>query len=104
MSGGSHNYLCYSDIEKMLFQTPHEDIEYMKYRLIELGYPQIANDMDQFMIELTTLKNKVYEFEEKMENGLAKVWKAVEWADSNDWTVKDFHEEAGKYLSEKEKD
>jgi hypothetical protein len=56
------------------------------------------------MIELTTLKNKVYEFEEKMENGLAKVWKAVEWADSNDWTVKDVHEEAGKYLSEKEKD
>ena len=78
MSGGSFNYLCYADCEKIL--TMRQELKAMEERLLELGFTDIAN-------EVLTIKNLIDSFEFRINKRLADVHetlKAVEWMDSGD--------------------
>lgn len=94
MSGGSYNYLCFSNTENI--SSKIDDLRNMVDRIEKLGYPRIAEDTDKTIALIT-------DFEEKLQNSidkLHKVWHAVEWLDSGDYSYDQAIKELEAYRTE----
>ena len=78
MSGGSFNYLCYADCEKII--SMKQELKAMEERLSELGFKDIAN-------EVLIIKQQIDSFEFRINKRLKDIhetFRAVEWMDSGD--------------------
>lgn len=80
MSGGSFDYLCGKDTESLMGMD--EQLQAMEEELRSLGYDDVADETKTVREMIEKFKSDV---EQKLEE-LSKVWKAVEWYTSNDWS------------------
>ena len=78
MSGGSHNYLCYSGFPDILSRT--SDMESMEQSLLSLGYTDIAKDVRRLIEYCLSAENRISVLFEQLED----VFHAIEWYDSGD--------------------
>lgn len=79
MSGGSYNYLCHADAEKLTEKTG--DLQSMADRLAGLGYAEdAAKETQQLLLIVRQYENRANAIIDR----LSKVWRAVEWWDSSD--------------------
>ena len=78
MSGGSFDYLCFMEVDKLM--NNKELLDKMANRLLELGYKDAAKEtvLAKIILEQTEIRIEV------IRDRLEKVWKAVEWMDSGD--------------------
>ena len=74
MSGGSYRYLCYRTYD---LSSRIDEIEEMAKRLESSGYSAPASATWGVLRMLAGAKDAA--------DGLAGVWRAVEWADSGDY-------------------
>lgn len=96
MSGGSFNYLCYTDIETIVEKL--EELESMADALAKLGY---ANDAAKETTELLLyLRARNVHIETHL-NRLSEVWHAVEWWRSCDSGESDVKKALVKYRGER---
>ena len=79
MSGGSFNYLWFSEPQDLIYKQ--EDIEEMACELEKLGRPDIAKDTR----EIVNIIKSSMATTESLVKSLEKVWKAIEWWKSCDW-------------------
>ena len=56
MSGGSHNYLCYTEFPEIMNRT--SDMVDVEKELIKLGYTDIAKDVRRLIEYCLTKKKK----------------------------------------------
>ena len=78
MSGGSFNYLCYADCEKII--SMRQELKAMEERLLELGFKDVAS-------EVLIIKQSIDSFEFRINKRLKDIqetFRAVEWMDSGD--------------------
>jgi hypothetical protein len=78
MSGGSHNYLCYTEMPDIIDRTA--DMEEMEKDLIELGYTDIAKDVRRLIEYCKSAQIRVGVLFEQLED----VFHDVEWYHSAD--------------------
>ena len=81
MSGGSYNYLCYKDPEELLSGDNIDYLEDMCELLIELGYDDIARDMQRLVEYCKTAYNRI----DVLSHQLNDVMHAIEWYESGDY-------------------
>ena len=81
MSGGSYEYLCFTEIQDLLHKE--DIITKMADRLIELGYDNFAKETLQILYDIKKFKLSF----EVREIRLSSIWKAVEWLDSGDYGI-----------------
>ena len=90
MSGGSYNYLCCCLGEGALeLLKQQDDVQAMYERLCGLEYAQLAaEETKSILAELEQLKQTMDQLTLRARHkiNLAKVWKAVEWWDSCDYS------------------
>lgn len=96
MSGGSYDYLCYSEFPEFISENRINDMEQIEKRLIEKGYPDIAKDVRRLIEYSLSAKNRLGVLFDK----LSPVFHAVEWYDSGDISEDTLSEELEKYRSE----
>jgi len=96
MSGGSYNYLFSKTGENI--DEARQDMSEMLDRLVELGYLEAAKETQDAISILDLFKLKI---QEKIDR-LSKVWKAVEWYDSNDWEEDEIEKAIEEYRKRKE--
>ena len=80
MSGGSHNYLCYAEVQDLLSGTRIADMEDMEQRLIQLGYVDVAKDVRRLIEYCKSAEIRIGVLFEQLD----EVFRAVEWYDSAD--------------------
>ena len=80
MSGGSHNYLCYAEVQELLSGTRIADMEDMEQRLIQLGYVDVAKDVRRLIEYCKSAEIRIGVLFEQLD----EVFRAVEWYDSAD--------------------
>lgn len=85
MSGGSYNYLCYSD--EPWYRT--EELEGMAEALDQRGYTDAAAETRQWLHYNYTPPSP--------RDALKNLWRAVEWKESGDWAETDVVEEYAQY-------
>lgn len=94
MSGGYYNYL-YSqwagDIAAS--DSARNDLRAISQRLAGLGHESAAHDS---RVTLAILEQATSAFT-YLQEGLADVWKAAEWLDSNDWDVEPLNKSAERW-------
>lgn len=78
MSGGSHNYLCCSQMPDIISRTT--DMEEMEQILIEFGYTDIAKDVRRLIEYCRSVQIRVGVLFEQLED----VFHDVEWYCSAD--------------------
>lgn len=78
MSGGSHNYLCYTEMPDIIGKT--EDMEDIENELIKLGYSDIAKDVRRLIEYCNSAKVRIEVLFEQLED----VFHDVEWYCSAD--------------------
>ena len=93
MSGGSHNYLCYSGFPDILSRT--SDMESMEQSLLSLGYTDIAKDVRRLIEYCLSAENRISVLFEQLED----VFNAIEWYDSDDIGKESLIERLEKYRS-----
>lgn len=81
MSGGSYNYLCYKGPEELLCGNNIGYLEDMCELLLELGYDDIARDMQRLVEYCKTAYNRI----DVLSHQLNDVMHAIEWYDSGDY-------------------
>lgn len=82
MSGGSYNYLCTAQDLEDLHARRH-DLREMADRLAGLGYAQdAAAETEELLILLRQWEIRAGVRLQRLE----KIWQAVEWWDSADWS------------------
>ena len=86
MSGGSHNYLCYKDVEEIIYET--EELECMRDTLIKYGYEDIAKDTQRLVEYIKSAKVRI----ETLNDLLKPVFKAIEWYESGDTSKESMNE------------
>lgn len=91
MSGGSHNYLCYAEVEYLYERI--DDLEIMERDLIRLGYPDIAKDVRRLIEYIHSARNRI----EVLFGSLKDVFHAVEWQASADIDMDRLVEQLEKY-------
>ena len=79
MSGGSYNYLCFKEPEELIGRVA--DIESMAQRLLDVGYPDVAGDMQRLAEYCKSARLRVA----VLSDMLNSVMHAVEWYDSGDY-------------------
>ncbi len=84
MSGGSFNYLCWRDKER-IFED--DELERMYEWLKEQGFLTAAERTNEIIQAGARIQ-------ELIEN-LRKVWQAAEWCCSSDWSLEDTTEVIG---------
>lgn len=57
MSGGSHNYLCYTEFPEIMNRT--SDMVDVEKELIKLGYTDIAKDVRRLIEYCLTAENAI---------------------------------------------
>lgn len=96
MSGGSYNYLCYSDFEQLIERQG--DLEAMSARLAGLGWAEdAARETEELIVLLRQWKVRA---ETRVER-LKDVWHAVEWWDSSDYGEDQVRQAVATYRGEK---
>ena len=78
MSGGSHNYLCFSEMPDIISRI--SDMEEMEQELISLGYKDIAKDTRRLIEYCISAENRISVLFEQLQD----VFHAIEWFDSGD--------------------
>lgn len=91
MSGGSHDYLCYTDFPEIMGKT--EGMEEMETELIRLGYLDIAKDVRRLIEYCHTARNRV----ETLFENLSGVFHDIEWECSGDISRETLIERLEKY-------
>jgi len=76
MSGGSFNYLCFVDADRIGERI--KDLERMEMRLMELDCPEASGATGAILVMLKALQVQI--------DRLSGVWQAVEWIDSGDYS------------------
>lgn len=95
MSGGSYDYICYSDSEDLV--NKQEQIQRMADRLAELGYaPDAAKETENLLLTIRAFHNRLT----TMHDRLADIFKAVEWWDSCDSGEEGVKKALAKYREE----
>jgi len=79
MSGGSYDYICFSELRDLLWKD--ETISSMANRLIELGYESLAKETLEYLHFIKRVRTE----SGVMMKRLSKIWKVVEWLDSGDY-------------------
>jgi len=80
VSGGSYDYLCWTDQLNELLAKEHQ-LEAMADRLAGLGYAEdAARETQELLLQLRQWKIRA---QTKVKH-LEQVWQAVEWHDSGD--------------------
>lgn len=90
MSGGSYNYL-YSHVNGL--EAQRGDLADMSDRCASLGYDDAAADT----LRVLALIGEA----ERQADRLEDVWHAVEWFDSNDWSLDQAKEKLDKYRAQR---
>lgn len=93
MSGGSYNYLCYKESDRI--SEAANDIEEMFNRLSELDMPVAAQQTYLILTEIRKFNNKM----DVLLKDIQGMWKAVEWCDSADTSIESVQKEYKKYLT-----
>ena len=91
MSGGSHDYLCYTDFPEIMEKT--EEMEEMETELIRLGYLDIAKDVRRLIEYCHTARTRV----ETLWENLSEVFHDIEWECSGDISRETLIERLEKY-------
>jgi hypothetical protein len=91
MSGGSHDYLCYTDFPEIMGKT--KEMEEMETELIRLGYLDIAKDVRRLIEYCHTARNRV----ESLWENLSEVFHDIEWECSGDISRETLIERLEKY-------
>ncbi len=96
MSGGSYNYLHEAcDLEDL--QSKQHDLRDMADRLAALGYAQdAAAETEELLVLFRQWQIRAGVRIKRLE----KVWKAVEWWDSHDWSEQRVHEALDEYRAD----
>jgi len=79
MSGGSYDYICFSELRDLLWSD--EIISRMANRLEELGYKEFAKETTSYLNFLKSVRTK----SEARLKRLSPIWKTIEWLDSGDY-------------------
>ena len=96
MSGGSYDYLCYSEFPDYMSDNRINDMEQVEKRLIEKEYSDIAEDVRRLIEYSLSAKNRLGVLFDK----LSPVFHAIEWYDSGDISEDTLSEELEKYRKE----
>lgn len=80
MSGGSHNYLCYTETNDLLLGSKIEDMKRMEQYLLKIGYVDIAKDVRRLIEYCLSAENRIGVLFEQLE----KVFHDIEWNHSGD--------------------
>jgi len=80
MSGGSYNYLYCKEVDQLMQGDGRNELDNMRDRLIELGYEDVAKDIETFIVILNNARTRL---ETRIEM-LSDIFRAVEWLDSGD--------------------
>lgn len=83
MSGGSFNYLCYKDNEDLLSSSVLEDLASMVEALYVEGFDVEARETQCVIGRIEYIKQVI---EGIGSDEIRKVWKAMEWFRSCDWS------------------
>jgi hypothetical protein len=94
MSGGSHNYLCYAEVEDLLNRV--NDMEEMEQFLIKKGYTDIAEDVRRLIEYCKSAQVRISVLFEQLE----KVFHDIEWYCSADIGEDTLNETLEKYRRE----
>lgn len=78
MSGGSLNYLCFSEFNELF--NRFDDMEYAEEFLLNNGYEDIARDVRRLIEYLKTARNRIGVLQEQLNS----VFHAIEWYKSAD--------------------
>lgn len=78
MSGGSFNYLCYTEIPDLINKTA--DMEDMEEYLIKMGYTDIAKDVRRLIEYCKSAEIRMSVLFENLQG----VFRAIEWKVSGD--------------------
>ena len=98
MSGGSYDYLCYTEISDLPDKLPM--IQQMAYRLAGLGYASdAARETEELLLTLRQFQARI----ETMKSRLEGVWHAIEWWDSCDYGEEQVKAELEAYRKGKQK-
>jgi Zn-dependent oligopeptidase len=92
MSGGSYEYLCWTQPGDLLHKT--DQLEAMVERLDGLPYAREAANQTREVLQ--EVRGFIEEMDRHRED-LAGVWKAVEWWDSGDSSEDDAREAIAEY-------
>lgn len=80
MSGGSHNYLCYTQTHELMLDGKIDDMEEMEQTLIEMGYTDIAKDVRRLIEYCKSAEIRIGVLFEQLED----VFHDIEWYHSAD--------------------
>lgn len=81
MSGGSFNYLCHKDFSDLI--SAETDIQQMADELARLGYaPDAAQETMEVLLEIRQARIRI----EARTRRLNRVWQAIEWWQSGDYS------------------
>lgn len=91
MSGGSYNYLCYTDSSDI--SNKIDDLKEMAIRLRSLGFDDACEDTLRVV-------NLVKDYEDELQKQINKmyhVWRGVEWMDSGDLGMEELKQDIEDY-------
>lgn len=97
MSGGSLNYLCYTETNELFEWGKVLDMEKAEHLLIQKGYIDIARDVRRLIEYIKTAENRVGILFENLKD----VFHAVEWYESCDIGEDSLQKALEKYRGEK---
>lgn len=80
MSGGSHNYLCYTELHELICNSRIADMEDMEQYLIAEGYCDIAKDVRRLIEYCKSAEIRIGVLFEQLET----VFHDIEWYHSAD--------------------
>lgn len=81
MSGGSFNYLCYTETDDLLKGSKREDMEEIEAYLLAKGYKDIAKDVRRLIEYINSAENRIGVLFDQLKD----VFHAVEWYVSADY-------------------
>lgn len=91
MSGGSFNYLCFSELPEIMCRT--DELEQMEQTLIEKGYEDIAKDVHRLAEYCKSAKVRIGVLFEQLNSVLHD----IEWYESGDIGDESLKETLEKY-------
>lgn len=91
MSGGSFNYLCFSELPEIMCRT--DELEQMEQILIEKGYEDIAKDVHRLVEYCKSAKVRIGVLFKQLNSVLHD----VEWYESGDIGYESLKETLEKY-------